>query len=427
MSYSSVFGGSTIYPSDVSYYPLTFSTDTVLSWPLDTTANSNIAARIIDLNATANGLKVYLPAANLAANGQTILFNNVGAYTVNVVNALGTTVVAPASGELWQIYISNNSTAAGVWQSLRYGASISVTNAAALAGAGLVAISTQLAQSLPVTTFNSNYTTGAADRAQLLNWNGGAGILTLPSPATVGANWFVNVRNSGTGALIITCPGSYLIDGNSTKTANPTDSCTIVSDGTAFYTIGFGQNVNYAFTYTSIALPSSGSYTLTTAQQNKIAYKFTGTLTGNINVIVPPTVQQYWVNNSTTGAYTLTVKTASGAGITVGQNQHQILYCDGTDIINASTNGVSTPIAITDGGTGAITASGARINLGGTSIGIAVFTAATTSAALSALGASSIGVSLFTAADAPTARAALDVYSTSQTEAEAIIYALGLG
>lgn len=427
MSYSSVFGGSTIYPSDVSYYPLTFSADTVLSWPLDTTANSNIAARIIDLNATANGLKVYLPAANLAANGQTILFNNVGAYTVNVVNALGTTVVAPASGELWQIYISNNSTAAGTWQTLRYGASVSTTNAAALAGAGLTAISTQLAQSLPVTTFNSNYTTGATDRAQLLNWNGGAGVLTLPSPATVGANWFINVRNSGTGALVITCPGSYLIDGNSTKTANPTDSCTIVSDGTAFYTIGFGQNVNYAFTYTAIALPSSGSYTLTTAQQNKIAYKFTGALTGNINVIVPPTVQQYWVNNSTTGSYTLTVKTATSAGLAVAQNQHQILYCDGTDIINASTNGISTPVAISDGGTGAITASGARINLGGTSIGIAVFTAATSAAALAALGASAIGTNLFLAPDAATARATLDVYSTSQTEAEAIIYALGLG
>jgi len=427
MSYSSVFGGSTIYPSGVSYYALNFSTDMVLNWPLDTTASTNIAARIIDLNPSVSGLKVYLPAANLAAQGQTILFNNIGAYTVNVVNANGTTVVAPASGELWQIYITNNSTAAGVWQTLRYGASVSTTNAAALAGAGLVAISTQLAQSLPVTTFNSVYTAGSVDRASLLNWNGGAGVLNLPSPATVGANWFIQVRNSGTGALVITCPGAYLIDGNSTKTANPTDSCTIVSDGTAFYTIGFGQNVNFAFTYTTIALPSSGTYTLTTAQQNKTAYKFTGALTGNIIVIVPPTVQQYWVNNATTGSYTLTIKTSSGSGLVVDQNQHQILYCDSTDMINASTQGISTPISIANGGTGSTTAGGARINLGGTSIGIGVFTATTVASALSALGASAIGANLFTATDAAAARGYLDVYSTSQTEGEAIIYALGLG
>jgi hypothetical protein len=96
-------------------------------------------------------------------------------------------------------------------------------------------------------------------------------------------------------------------------------------------------------------------------------------------------------------------------------------------MINASTQGISTPISIANGGTGSTTAGGARINLGGTSIGIGVFTATTVASALSALGASAIGANLFTATDAAAARGYLDVYSTSQTEGEAIIYALGLG
>ena len=48
--------------------------------------------------------------------------------------------------------------------------------------------------------------------------------------------------------------------------------------------------------------------------------------------------------------------------------------------------------AIANGGTGATTAGGALINLGGTSVGIAVFTAATQQAAWTALGVAPAGV-----------------------------------
>ena len=179
------------------------------------------------------------------------------------------------------------------------------------------------------------------------------------------------------------------------KEIAPTESCIIFSDGTAYYTIGFGQNVSFAFDYTSIALPASGTYTLSTAEQNRISYKFTGTLSGNIEVIVPPTVQQYWVDNSTSGAFSMTVKTAAGSGYAVPQNSRAILYCDGTNVVNAATAGISTPISIANGGTGATTASAARINLGGGSTGISVFQSATAATARAALGASTVGNALF--------------------------------
>jgi hypothetical protein len=72
--------------------------------------------------------------------------------------------------------------------------------------------------------------------------------------------------------------------------------------------------------------------------------------------------------------------------VVVNQGQSAIMYCDSTNVVLADTAGVSTPIAVGDGGTGATTASGARVNLGVTTVGNALFTAANTAAVWSALG-----------------------------------------
>ncbi len=122
------------------------------------------------------------------------------------------------------------------------------------------------------------------------------------------------------------------------------------------------------------------------SELNRIAYNFTGVLTGNRNVIVPQTVQQYWVANNTTGPYTLTVKTSVAAGAVVNQGSRAILYSDGTNVVAADTGGVAVPISISDGGTGATTAGNALINLGGTSTGIALFTAVSQATAQVAIG-----------------------------------------
>jgi hypothetical protein len=399
MSYTDVFGGTTIYPSSVSYFAVDLNTtDVVLEWPLETVPSKNIAASIIDVNCTVGGRTIFLPSAALASQGQTILFNNVGSQTFTVADATGNTIMSVASGLLWQVYVTDNTTAAGGWQILQYGVGVSSATAGALAGYGIKAIASTLNQAQQVTSFNANYSTGPTDRSQLLLWTGGNGTLTLPLPASVGNDWFISVRNQGSGVLSLDPTGTYLIDGALTKDVSPTNSCFIVCDGSAYYTIGYGQNVNFAFNYTSISLtpPGSGTYTLSTGQQNKIAYKFTGALSGNIAVIVPPTVQQYWVDNSTTNAYTLTVRTSSGSGYVVPQNSRAILYCDGTNVVNAATAGISTPISIANGGTGATTAGGALINLGGGSTGISVFQASTQSQAQTNLGGTAIGQALFT-------------------------------
>jgi hypothetical protein len=391
-TYTSVFGGANIYPSAVSYSAIALTADVTLSWPEETSTSINLATKIIDVTAASAGLKIFLPNASKAGNGETILFNNLGAFTFTVVDSTGVQVVTPASGTLWQIYLTSNATAAGLWETLQYGASLSNANASALAGTGIIAVGTLLSQSVPITTFNSNYVLGDPDRARMFNWTGAGGTITLPSAQTVDNNWFFYLRNSGTGAIVVTPVGINTIDDNASLRFQPGESAIVVSDGSNFYSIGFGQSATFAFDYTSIAVAGTGNYTLTGTELNRIAYNFTGLLTGNRSIIVPNTVQQYWVSNQTTGAYTLTIKTAAGTGVVVAAGSRNILYSDGVNVVDADTSTISLPVTIAQGGTGAITASAARINLGGTSVGIGVFTAVDQAAAWAALGVAPAGV-----------------------------------
>ena len=60
----------------------------------------------------------------------------------------------------------------------------------------------------------------------------------------------------------------------------------------------------------------------------------TGTLSGNVNVTVPDSIEKtYLVNNQVTmGTFTLTFKTTSGTGIKLAQGNRYVLYADGTNV-----------------------------------------------------------------------------------------------
>jgi hypothetical protein len=385
-TFTNIFGGSNISPSEISYAAVSLTADTTYDWALETAPSSNLIAGIMDVTATAGPWSLTLPSALEASTGQAILFNNVGAQTFIIKNAAGVQVAAPVAGSVWQLYLTDNTTEGGTWKAFLYGAQVSAANAASLAGTGLIAIGTLLSLAMPVTFFGSNFTASIDSRARTYIWNGGAGTLTMSTAGTLGNNWFMQLRNEGTGALVIDPPGSQTINGSATLTFQPGDSAIIFTDGSNFYTLGYGQSPVFAFDYTSINVAGTGVYTLSGSELNRIAYNFTGVLTGNRTIIVPQTVQQYWVANNTTGPYTLTVKTSIATGYTVNQGSRAILYSDGTNVVAADTGGVAVPISVSDGGTGATTAGNALINLGGTATGIAIFTAATQAAAQAAIG-----------------------------------------
>ena len=388
--FTNVFGGTTIYPSDVSYLSLALTADVTLQWPLEASTGNDLAARIIDITPT-GAYDITMPPADQTGVGQTTLFNNLGPDTVTVLDASGGTLISLLAGQQWQLYLIDNTTSAGPWRVFRYGAATAQAQASALAGLGLVAQGSVLSQNYPTTVFNSNYTIGATDRAALFVWNGASGTLSLLSSVTAGNGFFVSVNNTGTGNLVIDPSGAETINGAATLTLRPGDSATVNSSGSAWFTVGFGQSAVFAFDYTSIDLTSvTNTYTLSGAELNRIAYSFIGTLTTNMEIYVPATTQQYWVTNDTSGAFILSVHAPGQVtGVTITQGAANIVYCNGTDVVPATTGGIASPLAVSDGGTGATTAGGALINLGGTSVGIAVFTAANAAAARAAIGVES--------------------------------------
>lgn len=338
MSFTEVFGGNTIYPAEPEYLALALAVDTTLQWPLEQNVGTlPVLAKIVDVTPSDEGLSVILPDATEGSNGYAVTFYNAGADTFTVKDSTGGTVATVASGDAWNIYLTDNSIPAGEWRTFQMGAGTSTANAADLAGAGLKAISTTLNQDYVTVDHAVNYPIVEADRALVQAWTGGgAGVFTLPDPAAVGEGWFVPIKNNGSGSVTVAA-SSGTVDGSASVILATLESAFFISDGANFYSLGLGQEVNSVFDFVSINIGGTGDYTLSGAQLNRVAYQLTGVLTGNRNLIVPASVQQYWIDNSTTGAFSLTVKTAAGSGEAVIQGSRNILYCDGTNVTTAVT------------------------------------------------------------------------------------------
>lgn len=366
-SYTAVFGGNTIFPSQLSFLLLTTSVDVQLQWPTEQqTDGNNVVADFLNVDATAGGVDLRMPSAIIASTGNKTTVNNVGANSVDVKDYAGGTIITVQPGEAWVVVLTDNTTEAGTWTTFQLGASVSVANASALAGAGIKAIGTTLNQKIDsFAQATTPFTAVSADRAKCIIYTAGAGTMNLTAASTLATDWFVMVRNSGSGTLNILPPAGS-IDGSPSINLDPNDSCFIFTDGTDFFTVGLSAGSSIAFDFVSIPVPGSGDFVLSGANLNRISYRFTGALVGNRRIVVPNTTQQYWVDNQTTGAFTLSVSTAAQVGPPqVTQGQSIILYCDSVNVINASSStSVSFPITIGQGGTGGVTSAAALTNLG---------------------------------------------------------------
>jgi hypothetical protein len=54
-TYTDVFGGANIYPSDISWSAVNLTGNVTLSWPEETSTSTNLATRIMDVTADVDG------------------------------------------------------------------------------------------------------------------------------------------------------------------------------------------------------------------------------------------------------------------------------------------------------------------------------------------------------------------------------------
>ena len=117
----------------------------------------------------------------------------------------------------------------------------------------------------------------------------------------------------------------------------------------------------------AISTWAGASHTLTTAsgttsESRCAVLECSGAPGATATVICPTATKLYIINNMVTGGYSVTLRTAAGTGITVPNGKVMWVYCDGANVVDAttylSTLQLGLALTVPNGGTGTTTLTG---------------------------------------------------------------------
>lgn len=347
MTYTSVFGSDAVPSAGQAYVAITLTANTTYFWP-----ELAVGTTLGDINEVtcASSYDLTLPEANLVSTGRDLLFRNIGGVAFTLKDSAGGTLSVVAPGEAKFLYLTNNSTAAGLWSIFTYGTGSSGADAATLAGHGLTVDGATLALSHASTSSIGDYTVQLTDRARTVYFEStGAVTCSLPSTLTVGDGFFFLLTNQGTGGVTVDPASTETIDAQSTKSFAPGESAFLVATTTGWLTVGYGRSTQFQFTKLVKDVTTGSPFTLTSVEAQNKLLQFIGTPTAAVTVNIPAVVAIYYVQCSFSGAFQLTLKTAAGSGVTLNGSDRVIAYCDGVNVVLAQTAFSSTNLSLVDG------------------------------------------------------------------------------
>ncbi|WGK56145.1 hypothetical protein [Pantoea sp. SS70] len=111
---------------------------------------------------------------------------------------------------------------------------------------------------------------------------------------------------------------------------NTTDGNSVNPENTTSALTGWVPSRFYGAT--AITGLSGSSITLTTLQAGRERITLSGALTANINLIVPAWRKNWAIINNCSGAFSVTVKTASGTGVAVHAGTLAYVLRDGANV-----------------------------------------------------------------------------------------------
>jgi|SRR5271154_3407692 len=345
-----------------SYQLINLTSDIVLTWPFSFVGPPTVAD-INDVSPNQNGWTIAMPDATLAPVGQNVVFNNVSAFSFQIIaNDLITVIATIASGEVVTLYLYDNTTVPasnGLWRVIPYGngtnaitaltaqstdSSITITNGAITPPGGVINFQ------LPASLTNLNTTITKI----------GFAVITGLSPLTWTTVDFLSDSNisitnpdgttgdpvfslaSTIGPLTSLMVGNFTISGEVITNDTVNGNIQIVTNGTGQVQIN-GVNID-----------TSGNITgINNFVTPKAFCMFTDTIVGNSNDIVIYDQQNVATVTGSAGAYTITflssmISSTYGVIITLGSTGGDFPFISNGYFISSSRSVDSVSIVITD-------------------------------------------------------------------------------
>lgn len=349
MSYTDVFGGQTVPPSEYSYVKYELTEDTQLFWPAATPPGELSVAKITDIS-SAVPVIVTLYRADQLSVGFDFIVSNTGSALVVVNDYAGGELYAIDPGSKIYLYLVQNTSEAGLWTTTEYGASTSEAQAIDLVGAGLGSQDGKLVLNAPTVLINSDYTVQAEDLGHILVVRTGSVTIDLPNRALLDPEGFYFFfRNDSAGIATLDGFSADEVDGSLTKVFSPGEAALLFSTDFGWLSVGYGRDVSFAFTE-FVVNAAAANPILSPSDVSGRMIRVAGVATEDKIITLPPLVGIYFaVTESGLGTYLTTFTTGLGSEVILPANQATVLYSDGTNVRVAITTSVIASLALEDG------------------------------------------------------------------------------